>query len=163
MRSESLRSIRSTQTSRMVCDRSMARCEFKHPTTPRTMSPMRPLPHHPRCPIRIAVVTLFACMGNSQQVKEKPAADYTPKLEDITASTGIHFEHLSSPEQRYIVESMSGGVALFDYDGDGWLDIYFTNAPSVSMALAGKKAKGALYHNNHDGTFSDVTDKAGVG
>ena len=73
-------------------------------------------------------------MGRSQQVKDKPSADYTPKLQDITASTGIRFEHLSSPEQRYIVESMSGGVALFDYDGDGWLDIYFTNAPSVSMA-----------------------------
>ncbi len=85
------------------------------------------------------------------------------KLVDITASTGIHFEHLSSPEQRYIVESMSGGVVLFDYDGDGWLDIYFTNAPSVAMAMAGKKARGALYRNNHDGTFTDVTEKAGVG
>ncbi|OJV42139.1 MAG: hypothetical protein BGO25_18375 [Acidobacteriales bacterium 59-55] len=81
----------------------------------------------------------------------------------MTASTGIHFEHLSSPEQKYIVESMSGGVALIDYDGDGWLDIYFTNAPSVSMALAGKKARSALYHNNRDGTFTDVTEKAGVG
>ncbi len=86
-----------------------------------------------------------------------------PKLVDITASTGIHFEHLSSPEQRYIVESMSGGVALIDYDNDGWPDIYFTNAPSVSMALAGQKARSALFHNNHDGTFTDVTDKAGVG
>ena len=57
-------------------------------------------------------------------------------LVDITASTGIHFEHLSSPEQRYIVESMSGGVALIDYDRDGWPDIYFTNAQSVDMALA---------------------------
>ena len=58
---------------------------------------------------------------------------------------------------------MSGGVALIDYDGDGWPDIYFTNAPSVAMALTGKKARSALYHNNHDGTFTDVTDKAGVG
>jgi hypothetical protein len=89
--------------------------------------------------------------------------DRSPQLVDITASTGIHFEHLSSPQQKYIVESMSGGVALIDYDGDGWPDIYFTNAPSVSMALAGQKAKSALYHNNHDGTFTDVTDKAGVG
>jgi enediyne biosynthesis protein E4 len=88
---------------------------------------------------------------------------YVPQLVDISASTGIRFEHLSSPEQKYIVESMSGGVALIDYDGDGWPDIYFTNAPSVSMALAGKKARSALYHNNHDGTFTDVTDKAGVG
>ena len=82
---------------------------------------------------------------------------------DITGSTGIKFDHLSSPEQKYIVESMSGGVALIDYDRDGWPDIYFTNAQSVEMALAGKKARSALYHNNHDGTFTDVTDKAGVG
>jgi hypothetical protein len=86
-----------------------------------------------------------------------------PQLVDITASTGIHFSHLSSPEQKYIVESMSGGVALIDYDRDGWPDIYFTNAQSVEMALTGKKARSALYHNNHDGTFTDVTDKAGVG
>ena len=86
-----------------------------------------------------------------------------PQLIDITASTGIHFEHLSSPEQRFIVESMSGGVALIDYDGDGWPDIYFTNAQTVDMARAGIKARSALWHNNHDGTFTDVTDKAGVG
>lgn len=85
-----------------------------------------------------------------------------PKLVDITASTGIHFEHLSSPEQRYIVESMGGGVALIDYDRDGWPDIYFTNSQSVEMALAHKKARSALFHNNHDGTFTDVTEKAGV-
>ena len=86
-----------------------------------------------------------------------------PQLVDITASTGITFEHLSSPEQKYIVESMSGGVALIDYDRDGWPDIYFTNAQSVEMAQAGKRARSALYRNNHDGTFTDVTDKAGVG
>ncbi len=86
-----------------------------------------------------------------------------PHLVDITSSTGIDFNHLSAPEQKYIVESMSGGVALIDYDRDGWLDIYFTNAPSVAMALAGKKARSALYRNNRDGTFTDVTEKAGVG
>jgi enediyne biosynthesis protein E4 len=86
-----------------------------------------------------------------------------PKLADITASTGIQFEHLSSPEQKFIVESMSGGVALIDYDRDGWPDIYFTNAQNVEMALRGQKARSALYHNNHDGTFTDVTEKAGVG
>ena len=94
------------------------------------------------------------------QAQSKPKA---PQLIDITASTGITFEHLSSSDQRYIVESMSAGVALIDYDGDGYPDLYFTNAPSVAMALAGKQAKSALYHNNHDGTFTDVTDKAGVG
>jgi len=86
-----------------------------------------------------------------------------PQLVDITASTGIHFTHLASPEKKYIVESMSGGVALIDYDRDGWPDIYFTNAPDVDMQLAGRKARSALFHNNHNGTFTDVTEKAGVG
>jgi len=92
----------------------------------------------------------------------EPARDY-PELLDVTASTGIKFEHLSSPEQKFIVESMSGGVALIDYDRDGWPDIYFTNAQSVEMAQRGQKARSALYHNNRDGTFTDVTDKAGIG
>ena len=86
-----------------------------------------------------------------------------PQLVDITASTGIHFEHLSSPEAKYIVESMSGGVALIDYDQDGWPDIYFTNAQSVETAQRGVQARSALFHNNHDGTFSDVTEEAAVG
>jgi hypothetical protein len=99
----------------------------------------------------------------AQQSSTPEAPGKFPQLVDITASTQIHFEHLASPDQRYIVESMGGGVALLDYDGDGWLDIYFTNGPSVAMALEGKKARSALYRNNHDGTFTDVTEKAGVG
>jgi enediyne biosynthesis protein E4 len=86
-----------------------------------------------------------------------------PQLQDVTKQAGIHFSHDYSPMARYIVESMSGGVLLLDYDRDGWLDIYFTNSPTVEDALQGKKARGALYHNNHDGTFTDVTDKAGIG
>ncbi len=106
--------------------------------------------------------------GQSPAVVDKTApqdigASSYRELVDITGSTGITFEHLSSPEQKYIVESMSGGVALIDYDRDGWPDIFFTNAQSVAMALDGKQARSALYHNNHDGTFTDVTDKAGVG
>jgi len=85
-----------------------------------------------------------------------------PQLEDVTKSAGIQFQHFYDPEKRYIVESMSGGVIVFDYDRDGWPDIYFTNAPSVAGALKGEKARGALYHNNHDGTFTDVTEKAGI-
>ena len=85
-----------------------------------------------------------------------------PQLEDITAKSGITFKHSSDPAKKYIVESMSGGVILFDYDRDGWLDIYFTNAPSVAMVMRGETSRGALYHNNRDGTFTDVTDKAGI-
>jgi enediyne biosynthesis protein E4 len=86
-----------------------------------------------------------------------------PQLEDITAKTGINFQHASDPEKKYINESMSGGVILFDYDRDGWLDIYLPNAASVAMMRKGIITRSALYHNNHDGTFTDVTEKAGVG
>ncbi len=86
-----------------------------------------------------------------------------PQLTDITSASGIRFNHVAAPEKKYIVESMSGGVLVVDYDRDGWPDIYFTNAPTVEMALKGEKAKGSLFHNNHDGTFTDVTEKAGIG
>ncbi len=85
-----------------------------------------------------------------------------PQLEDVTQKSGIRFSHASAPGNRYIVESMGGGVLLLDYDRDGWLDIYFTNAPTVDMALQGKTAPGALYRNNHDGTFTDVSARAGM-
>jgi hypothetical protein len=125
--------------------------------------------------VLLANTACVAQMGDSTPLplseRQKAAAEREtigtisnyPQLVDITASTGIKFEHLSSPEAKFIVESMSGGVALIDYDGDGWPDIYFTNAQSVDMALHGKKSRSTLYHNNHDGTFTDVTEKAGVG
>jgi hypothetical protein len=108
----------------------------------------------------MATVGLCLQAQHAGRAKLQPAL---PQLVDITASTGIHFKHLASPDKKYIVESMSGGVALIDYDRDGWPDIYFTNAPDVDMQLAGRKARSALFHNNRDGTFTDVTDKAGVG
>ena len=74
----------------------------------------------------------------------------------------IFFKHASDPTKKIIVESMTGGILLVDYDRDGWVDIYFTNAPTVAQANAAKTARSALYQNNHDGTFTDVTDKAGV-
>ena len=86
-----------------------------------------------------------------------------PQLEDVTAKTGITFQHTSDPSKKYIVESMSGGVILFDYDRDGWLDIYFTNAPTVAMAVRGQKSKSALYITTiTTASFTDVTGKAGL-
>jgi hypothetical protein len=108
----------------------------------------------------IVAVMLLGSLGGLR--RDRPA-EALPQLTDITQSTGVKFFHTSAPDNKYIVESMSGGVALIDYDLDGWPDIYFTNAPTVEMALAGRKARCALYHNNGDGTFTEVTDKAGVG
>jgi len=84
---------------------------------------------------------------------------------DITKQTGLEkFHHRSgNPEKSTILETPGSGVALLDYDNDGWLDIYLLNG-STFAALKGKEAppRAMLLHNNHDGTFTDVTDKAGV-
>jgi hypothetical protein len=109
------------------------------------------------------LITAVMLLGSLGGVRQDRTAEALLQLTDITQSTGIKFFHVSSPDNKYIVESMSGGVALIDYDCDGRPDIYFTNAPTVGMALAGQRVRGALYHNNGDGTFTEVTDKVGVG
>jgi enediyne biosynthesis protein E4 len=82
---------------------------------------------------------------------------------DISRQAGIKFTHVFSPEKKYIAESMGGGVALFDYDNDGYLDIYFVNSLTVDLARSHRKTTSALYHNNGNNTFTDVTSKSGLG
>jgi len=86
-------------------------------------------------------------------------------FQDVTSSSGLFkFLHRSgSPEKTTILESVGSGVALLDYDNDGWLDIYLLNGSTVA-ALNGTESapRAMLLHNNHDGTFTDVTEKAGV-
>src|SRR5690348_1434787 len=84
---------------------------------------------------------------------------------DITHQAGLDkFGHRSgTPEKSTIIEAPGSGVALLDYDNDGWLDIYILNGSTVPALLGKEPApRGMLFHNNHDGTFTDVTDKAGV-
>jgi len=84
---------------------------------------------------------------------------------DETKKSGLDkFKHVSgTPEKNLILEAPGSGVAIFDYDNDGWPDIFLVNG-STFDALRGKEnpPRAALYHNNHDGTFTDVTEKAGI-
>jgi hypothetical protein len=82
---------------------------------------------------------------------------------DVTRAAGIDF-HLTcgGPEKGYIMESMCGGIAVFDYDNDGWMDILLVNGSTLEDLKAGKCHPSKLYRNNHDGTFTDVTTKAGL-
>ena len=84
---------------------------------------------------------------------------------DITKSSGLDkFHHRSgTPEKFTILEAPGSGVALLDYDNDGWLDIYLLNGSTVPAMKGLEPAPRAmLFHNNHDGTFTDVTSTAGV-
>ena len=81
---------------------------------------------------------------------------------DVARDACITFEHHAAPEKKYIVESMSGGVALFDFDNDNLIDIYFVDSLTVEAAKDPRAARSALYRNRGNGTFEDVTDKDGV-
>jgi enediyne biosynthesis protein E4 len=85
------------------------------------------------------------------------------KFVDVTRASGIDF-HLTcgTPDKRFIMDSMCGGIAVLDYDNDGWMDIYLTNGSTLEDMKSGKCHAGKLYRNNHDGTFSDVTAKSGL-
>jgi hypothetical protein len=110
----------------------------------------------------------FAQSG-SPNVPVKPSADAAAspgriKFEDVTGAAGIRFqlENSISP-QRYSIETMMGGVAVFDYNNDGLLDIFFTNGAAIpSLEKAEPIYFNRLYRNNGDGTFTDVTEQAGV-
>ena len=86
-------------------------------------------------------------------------------FKDVTQASGLSgWKHtMGNADKRLIIDTNGSGVGLIDYDNDGWLDIYFVNGSTLA-ALDGKEEPphAALFHNNHDGTFTDVAAKAGV-
>jgi len=86
------------------------------------------------------------------------------RFEEIATKSGLNFTTSSSPTpNKNQVETMVAGVALLDYDNDGYLDIFLVNGAAIpSLRKESPAYWNRLYHNNHDGTFTDVTEKAGV-
>ena len=93
---------------------------------------------------------------------EKKALGYT--VHDIAAQAGLDFVQISGgdKEKKYILETTGAGAAFFDYDHDGWLDIFLVNSSALGGSLSGIPPQNKLFHNNRDGTFTDVTAKAGL-
>jgi hypothetical protein len=83
-------------------------------------------------------------------------------FEDLTSQAGLTASHISTPEQHYIIESMSGGIALFDCDDDGKLDIAMVNGSTVSRYRAGGDPLVTLYHQDSGLKFSNITAAAGL-
>src|SRR5919201_4270191 len=84
---------------------------------------------------------------------------------DITAAAGLlHARNISgSPDNKqFLLEEMGCGAAFFDYDNDGWLDIFLVNGSSFDPKVRDARPTSYLFHNNRDGTFTDVTAKAGL-
>jgi hypothetical protein len=114
--------------------------------------------------------TLCFAQNAPKTEKTAPVPDVPGHFVDITKKSGVHFQYQSSHTSRkYLIETMGAGVALFDYDNDGRLDIFLVNgAPLQDPTPKGtipKKSGPAywnrLYHQKPDGTFEDVTERAG--
>src|SRR5262245_66299460 len=85
-----------------------------------------------------------------------------PTFTNVTTPAGIRFKHNSGAfGKKYLPETMGSGVAFFDADGDGWSDLLLINAKSWP-GQPGSASRHALYHNNHDGTFTDITARSGL-
>jgi hypothetical protein len=97
-----------------------------------------------------------------QKVQETGLPASLPQFEDIAAKAGLTVPHISSPDKKYIVESMSGGVGLIDCDNDGKLDIITVNGSTVQRYRQGGDLMITLYHQEADLKFTDITKSAGL-
>ncbi len=89
------------------------------------------------------------------------SAPQSLQFNDVTAAAGIKFTHNAAKAgKKWLPETMGSGCAFLDYDGDGWLDILLINGKDWTPH--GRKTTAALYHNNHNGTFTDVTKGSGL-
>src|SRR6476660_5757006 len=110
----------------------------------------------------LAIWLLLSLMGAAPP----PSVQFT----DVTSAVHLDFKHESSATfNKYLIETMGGGVSLLDYDNDGRLDIFFTNGAKIDDPMPDDKPDKSdrrfwnrLYHQNPDGTFTDVTEKAGL-
>jgi enediyne biosynthesis protein E4 len=131
--------------------------------------------HLPRqLPFFVAMVVASAISAIAQRDSvgaEEQAKKISPKFVDTTFALGINFRNMAShTSKKYLIETMGPGVALFDYDNDGRLDIFVVNGapltdPTPKGAIPQKtdpKYWNRLYHQKQDGTFEDVTEKAGL-
>jgi hypothetical protein len=106
-------------------------------------------------PVLVAIALVFS-RGRAEQ---EPAIEFV----DVTKAAGIAFRHDNARStEKYLIETMGAGAAWIDFDNDGWLDLYLVNSAATKVYQPDRPLAGALYRNNHDGTFTDVTAKAGV-
>src|SRR6202171_728223 len=98
--------------------------------------------------------------GNSEGANTKPIAHFTDIAQKAGLTTPVIFGGENT--KKYIIETTGTGVAIFDYDNDDWPDIFVVNGTKLDGLPPGKTPTSHLYRNHHDGTFTDVTAKAGL-
>src|SRR5882757_840068 len=111
--------------------------------------------------VSVATIQLRSSAGQTLKTQD---VRITVRYTDIRQSAGITFRQDSTQtEERYYLETMGTGVGWIDYDQDGLMDLYFVQSVATDIYKPPHPLRCALYHNDGDGTFTDVTEKAGVG
>src|SRR6476646_4888737 len=103
---------------------------------------------------------LFLSVQVSSQTKPSTAPTFEEVPPSVSGITWVHNNAHSN--DRHLPETVGAGCAFFDYDNDGWMDIFLVNSGPSDFFTPAAPLKNALFHNNRNGTFTDVTDKAGL-
>lgn len=112
-------------------------------------------------PLVLSVIT--AGQESGKRAQALASATQPVVFQDITKQAGIHFQHINgATPEKYMPETMGSGALFFDYNNDGWVDIFLVNGGSLVDAQLSRRARSALYRNNGDGTFTDVTAQSGI-
>ncbi len=115
--------------------------------------------------IRVLLLVLLVCEPpSSVEAQENSASDFPVTFVDITERAGLNapITYGGVAQKKYIIETNGCGVAFIDYDNDGWMDILLLNGTRLEGFPKGKEPTNRLYRNNRNGSFSDVTEKAGL-
>src|SRR5579864_6762276 len=134
------------------------------------MSPVKQINGLTTCVLLLlAAILAHFCraQGANQTVLADTQSPKTPvaNFVDMAEKAGLKFEIVSGDKEskKYIIETTGTGVAIFDYDNDGWPDVFIVNGTTLdSRSGNGSAPSNHLFHNNHDGTFTDLIDKAGL-
>ena len=115
------------------------------------------------CAAVVVVITIAGAGSTAPGQRSQSAPSSLPTFRDVAAAAGLNFTHISgASERKYLPEILGPGGVFFDFDDDGWVDIFLVDGGSVADPAAARRARHRLFRNRGNGTFEDVTARSGI-